>query len=142
MKERSTEASHRVFRAVIAQKLPSFLITRVPPEKVRQAPGLAGVRVAWLSRAHAPEAYDPSALAPLSLAVEQFVEGNRGRGVILLEDLDSLIAENGFRGTILFVEHVSELIVQRKAIFLVSANPARLPEKEMAILERNLRILT
>ncbi len=141
-KERRPELCYRVFKALAGQRVPSLLITHEPPERVRQEPGLAGVRVLGLSHTPGADVYSPTALGPLSRVVERFVGENHGRGVILLDGLESLIANNGFRNTILFVEHLNELILQCKAIFLLSVVPENLPERELAFLERNLKILS
>ena len=141
-KERRPDLSYRVFTALAAQNVPALLITRQPLERVRREPGLGGVRILGLGHKPGMDVYSPTALAPLSRAVERFVEENHGRGVLLLDGLETLVSGSGFRNTLLFVEHVNELVVQRRAIFLISVTPEGLPEKEMALLERNLRIIS
>lgn len=141
-KERRPDRSYRVFKALVAQKLPGLLITRQSPERVRQDPGLVASRVIGLGHAPGPDVYRPEDLASLSQVIGRFLGANRGRGVILLDGLESLIAENGFRSTVLFVEHVNELVLQHKAIFLLPVPPDKLTEREQALLERNVRILS
>ena len=141
-KERRPDLSYRVFTALATQNVPALLITRQPLERVRREPGLGGVRIVGLGHKPGMDVYSPTALAPLSRAIERFVEENHGRGVLLLDGLETLVSGSGFRSTLLFVEHVNELVVQRKAIFLISIAPEGLPEREMALLERNLKILS
>jgi hypothetical protein len=41
----------------------------------------------------------------------------------------------------MFVEHVNEFVMQRRAILLLPVSPDTLEEKELALLERNLKVL-
>lgn len=141
-KERRPDLSYRIFKGLAEQKVPSLWITRQPLDRLRQEPGLAGVQLIGLSHARGADLYSPTALVSLSRAIERFVEEHHGRGVILLDGLENLIASNDFRSALLFIERVNELVVQRKAIFLLSVAPESLPEKEMALVERDLNALS
>jgi hypothetical protein len=55
--------------------------------------------------------------------------------------LEYLIINNGFLQTLMFVEHVNEFVMQRRAMLLLPVSPDTLEEKELALLERNLRVL-
>jgi len=48
---------------------------------------------------------------------------------------------NGFLQTLMFVEHVNEFVMQRKAVVLIPVAPDALEEKELALLERNIEVL-
>lgn len=142
VKERHPDRSLRVLRALLARAVPSLLITRESPERIRQEAGLAGARILELSHAPGEGRRDPTALVALTRTVERFVQEHHGHGVILLDGLASLALENGPREAILFVERVHEAVLQSRAIFLVSLAPGDLGDREVALLERNLRVLS
>ena len=41
----------------------------------------------------------------------------------------------------MFVEHVNEFVMQRRAIVLLPVSPDTLEEKELALFERNVKVL-
>ncbi len=141
VKERHRELSVPIFRALAGQKIPSLLITARPRAQARDELGVAGVRILGLSYALGEDVHNPTALASLTRTIERFVADHQGRAVVLLDGFDELVANNGFRDTILFVERVNEAILQSKAIFLVSLPADALPDKESALLERSLKVL-
>src|SRR5436190_964175 len=56
-------------------------------------------------------------------------------------ELSYRLINNGFLQTLMFVEHVNEFVMQRRAIILLPVSPDTLEEKELALLERNLKVL-
>jgi tetratricopeptide (TPR) repeat protein len=141
VREVRRERSLSAFRALAGQKIPSLVLTGRPRDQVRREVGVGSARILGLSYTPGEDLHNPTALASLTRTIERFVEDNQGHGVILLDGLDDLVAGNGFRDTLLFVEHVNEAILQSHAILLVSVAPDALPEREAALLERSLRVL-
>ncbi len=140
VRERRPDLSLRMVRAFAARAVPGLIITRMPLDQVR-AEAIPGARVLELSHAPGEGHHDPTALVALTKQVERFVQQNHGHGVVLLDGLGPLVLDNGFRETILFIERVHEIVLQSHALFLVSAVPGGLAEREAALLERSLRVL-
>ncbi len=136
------DLGYRVLRTLAVRQVPSLVLTHQPAETLRATQGLGGTRVLELSHAPGEGHLSPTSLVLLTKVIERFVEENHGHAVILLDGLGALIAGNGFRDTVLFVERVHEVILQSQAIFLICVAPDDLSEREAAILERNLRVLT
>ena len=141
VKEKKPEVSYRLFEVLIEQKLPGLVVTRQYPERVRRERGLADVRIVWLSHTPGEDFHNPTAIGTLAKTLQKFIEDNNGEGVILLDGLEFLIINNGFLQTLMFVEHVNEFIMQHKAILLLPVSPETLEEKELALLERNIKVL-
>ncbi len=141
VKEKKPEVSYRLFEVLLEQKLPGLIITRQYPERIRREHGFAGTRIIWLSHTPGEDFQSPAALGAIAKVVEKFVEENNGEGVILLDGLEFLVVNNGFLQTLMFVEHVNEYVMQRHAILLLPVSPETLEEKELALLERNLKVL-
>jgi len=142
VKERRPDLSLRVLRALLARAVPGLLITPQTPDRVRKEAGLAGTRILELSHAPGEGRHDPTSLVGLTQAVEHFVRENHGHGVVLLDGLASLVLENGSREAILFIERVHETILQSRAVLLVSVAPGDLGDRDVALLERSLRVLS
>ena len=95
----------------------------------------------WLSHTPGEDFHNPTAIGTLAKVIQKFSEDNNGEGVVLLDGLEYLIINNGFLQTLMFVEHVNEFVMQRRAIILLPVSPDTLEEKELALLERNLKVL-
>ena len=141
VKEKKPEVSYRLFEVLMDQKLPGLVVTRQYPERVRRERGLTDARILWLSHTPGEDFHNPTAIGTLAKVLQKFVEDNNGEGVILLDGLEFLIINNGFLQTLMFVEHVNEFIMQHRAILLLPVSPETLEEKELALLERNIKVL-
>jgi len=141
VKEKKPEVSYRLFEVLMEQKRPGLVVTRQYPERVRRERGLTDVRILWLSHTPGEDFHNPTAIGTLAKVLQKFVEDNNGEGVILLDGLEFLIINNGFLQTLMFVEHVNEFIMQHRATLLLPVSPDTLEEKELALLERNIKVL-
>ncbi len=141
VRESRHERSYSLFRALASQKVPSLILTGRTRDVVRREVGLASARILGLSFSPGEDLHNPTALASLIRTIERFVYDNQGQGVILLDGLHDLVASNGFRETVLCIERIHEVILQSRAILIVSVAPEDLAEREAAILERSLRLL-
>jgi archaellum biogenesis ATPase FlaH len=141
IKEKKPEVSYRLLEMLLDQKLPALVVTRQYPERVRRERGLSDVKILWLSHTPGENFHNPTATASLAKVFQQFIEDNGGEGVILLDGLEFLIINNGFLQTLMFVEHVNEFIMQSRGVVLIPVSPETLEEKELALLERNLKVL-
>ena len=141
VKEKKPEVSYRLLEILLEQKIPGLVVTRQYPERVRRERGLSDVRVIWLSHTPGEDFHNPTAIGTLAKVLQKFIEDNNGEGVILLDGLEFLIINNGFLQTLMFVEHVNEFVMQQRAILLLPVSPDTLEEKELALLERNIKVL-
>ena len=136
------DLGYRVFRALLVRSVPGLLITARDADQVRREQGLGEVRIVELTTEPGGDRIPPSSLELLTGAIERFLADNRGRAAVLLDELSALVEANGFRDTALFLGRVNEDILPSQAIFLVSVARGELGEKEAAILERDLRVLS
>ncbi len=141
VKEKKPELSFRLFEMLLTQKIPSLCITRQYPDRVRRERGLTDVRIIWLSHTPGEDYHNPTAIGTLAKVIQKFIEDNNGEGAVLLDGLEYLIINNGFLQTLMFVEHVNEFVMQRRAIIILPVSPDTLEEKELALLERNMKVL-
>ncbi len=142
VKELRRDRSQSLFRALAGQKMPSLVLTGRSRDMVRREVGVSGARIIGLSFSNGEDLHDPTALPSLIRTVERFVYDHQGQGVILLEGLHDLVVNNGFREAALCLERIHEVILQSRAILLVSVAPGDLEDRESALLERSLRLLS
>ncbi len=141
VKEKKPELSFRLFELLLGQRTPGLCITRQYPERVRRERGLPDVRIIWLSHTPGEDFHNPTAIGTLAKVIQKFIEDNNGDGAVLLDGLEYLIINNGFLQTLMFVEHVNEFVMQHRAVIILPVSPDTLEEKELALLERNVKVL-
>jgi len=141
VEEKKPDLSYRLLRQLLSEPLPGLVITRQYPDRVRRERGLTDVKVVWLSHTPGEDNHNPTAIGTLAKTISRFIEENGGEAVVLLDGLEYLIVNNGFLQTLMFVEHVNEFVMQRKAVVVVPLSPGTLEEKELALLERNLEVV-
>jgi len=141
IKEKKPDLSYRLFEDLVQHRTPGVCITRQYPDRVRRERGLADVRIIWLSHTPGEDFQNPTAIGTLAKVISKFIEDNGGEGVVLLDGLEYLVINNGFLQTLMFVEHVNEFVMQKKAVLLMPVSPDTLEEKELALLERNIEVV-
>lgn len=141
MEEKKPDLAYRLFKELAAEGLPGLVITRQYPDRVRKETGLGQSEVLWLATGIGENRHDPTAIGTLAKTVSRFIEDHGGEAAILLDGLEYLTVKNGFLQTLMFVEHVNEFVMQRKAVVIIPVAREALEEKELALLERNLRVL-
>jgi len=140
VKEKKPDLSFKLFEMVLEGKVPGLCITRQHPERVKKERELKDVHILWLSHTPGENFHNPTAIGTLAKVICNFIE-EKGEAVILLDGLEYLIINNGFLQTLMFVEHVNEYVMQKKAIVIIPISPDALDEKELALLERNLEVI-
>jgi archaellum biogenesis ATPase FlaH len=73
--------------------------------------------------------------------IETFIDENARGCVILLDGVESIMNSIGFDKALLFVEHVNEYVIARRAIVLLTVDPECFKPSEFARLERTLNTL-
>ena len=129
----------RLLRLLERSRVPCLCVTRIgPPAAARVRIGLASSWVWWLSEQPGRDHHSAKAIAGLAKKIEEFVDEHEGRGAVLLDGLEYIIQNNGFDATLLFVEHLIEFIMTRRASFLLPVSPKALEGIQLARLERDL----
>ena len=141
VKEKKPDLGYRMFEAAVRNATPGLCITRQHPDRLRRERNLGEVRVIWLSHTPGEDFHNPTAIGTLAKVIQKFVEDQGGEGVVLLDGIEYLVINNGFLQTLMFVEHVNEFVMQRRAILIMPVSPATLEEKELALLERNIEVV-
>ena len=135
---KEAETSYLLFQAVVELGTPGLCITTMYPEKVRSQYRLASFPVWWISFVPGDQNYAPNAIGILAKMIEGFVDQNPAGCVVLLDGVESIMNNIGFDKDMLFVEHMNEYVMSRKAIVLFTVDPECFKLSEFARLERSL----
>ncbi len=131
--DRST--AFTAFRS-LATAVPGLCITATPPTYLTAAYDLSRTPILWLTRA----ASSARVLRPNDLSFEvlqtalRFMRGNPTT-VVLVDDVDYLVAYLGFRETISFVKSLADQASLSHATLMIRLDPAGLPPQELSVLK-------
>lgn len=137
------DVAYRLFTQLLPEYGSGFCISRRHPERLRPKFAGSDVRLGWLAEAPGDNHFSANAMALLAKTIQQYIQEHASSGLILLDGLEYVIIHNGFLPTLLaFVEHLNEFIMSTQAIVLIAFRPETLDPRELALLERNLRVLS
>ena len=141
VKGKQTETTYRLFQDFVERGTPGLCITRIHPEKVRSRYSLESVPVWWISYSPGERHYAPTAVSLLAKVIETFIDDHPNGCVVLLDGVESIMNGVGFDKDLLFVEHMNEYVMPRRAVVLVTVDPDCFKPSEFARLERFLESL-
>ncbi len=79
----------------------------------------------------------PSQLPKLYSVILDFLSGNSG-SIIVLEGLEYMISHNGFNSVLSFIQSLTESMVTKKGILILSLNPDALDPRELSLLKKDM----
>ena len=118
-----------------------LVITRTNPKRVREAHGLQGEQVRWLTdrEGSAEDTIAPS-LERIVYEIEAFM-ANHPRGAVLLDGIEYLVSNNSFEAVLKFVRRLLDLVSESHYVLLISLSSSTLKEQELKVLERELEVI-
>ena len=137
VKEDKPDLSFELFED-LAEDTDSLWITRIYPEKLTEKLKGGRPQLIWLSHTPGKGHCHPSALSSLSRIILSTLEKD---GTVLLDGLEYLSVHNGFNQALIFLERINEFTMQRQGVVVIPINPAAFNQRELALLERNIRVL-
>jgi predicted transcriptional regulator len=85
----------------------------------------------WLS-----EKQGENTLAPKLKNIENIIEDQPRRKIILMDRLDYLVSKHGFKKVLTFIQHLREIAVIANHVIILSIDPSVLKKKELRLLEK------
>jgi hypothetical protein len=79
-----------------------------------------------------------TAIGILAKVIESFIDDHPDGCVVLLDAVECIMNKVGFDKDLLFVDHMNEYVMPRKAIVIVPVDPECFGPSEFARLERSL----
>jgi predicted ATPase len=135
------DKSFRTYTELISEKKNGLIITRAHPEDLREQFKIQKTDFYWLTKSKTDiPAIDPSQIEKLRWVIKDFVTEHKDC-VVLLDGLEYLILQNNFENVLKFVELLKDDIALNDAVLLLPIDPATLDTKQMALLERYMRVI-
>lgn len=136
VKGRTAEAGYRYARWQAEEGLSVLCVSRLHPDRVRTRYGLGQVTRWWISTCPGDDNFDPTAIGTLASAIQGFIGVHLEGCLVLLDGLEYIGVNVGFDKTLLFLEHLNEFVMPRRATLLVPLSPECFEPVQMAMLER------
>lgn len=141
VEEASRDYSHGIFAYLVEDGMTGLGITRANPRGLRSRIGKGEAQIYWLTdhETKSEETISPS-LEKIMVVVEEFLSKN-DRCVVLIDDLQYLVSSNNFEGAVRFIRSLVDKMSEKKAMFLMSVDPASLNNQERSIIEREMNVI-
>ncbi len=128
---------YRVFEQVIRHNYRGMCITRSKPETLEIYRAHDDVDFRWLSTLPCANCVSPGDLSKLLAIIKEFLKGE-GRGIIIVDGIDSLIVHNDFTRVIKFLQSAKDAVSASNGILIISLNMNVLGDKERAMINNEL----
>ncbi len=135
------EKPHGAFRRLareLAAGAPGLCIARIRPQDARHRYGLGEVPGYWLSRTFGPDMLNPTNLGAIVELVRKHASQRPGLRVVV-DGIEYLYTQNDFGKVVKFVNVLTDVVAEHKAVLLLPIDPATLDPDRLAILTRDLR---
>lgn len=140
LREKRHEKALECISQLMEDGYSSLYITRRHPDHIERKRGRDGIKVIWLSTTLGRDYVDPHNLGSLTNLITGFIE-KVDKAAILLDGLEYLMINNDFSRVLKFIEFVNEIVMQKKALFIVSIDSRAFDSRELALLERNADVI-
>ncbi|MFQ6107145.1 MAG: DUF835 domain-containing protein [Thermoplasmata archaeon] len=120
----------------INQGIRGICITRIFPDIVRRKFGDEDIPVIWLSSTAKEECIRPRDLEKLALIIEKFIL--IGPSVVLLDGVDFLITNNGFKSVLRLIQILRDYVSVHNSILLITVPPGVIDENDLCLLEHEM----
>ena len=134
-KERRPDLGFRALAEAVRRGDVGLVITRLPPDVVREGFDLERTTILSLSSVIGQNAVPPTQPEMLERLVSRFLAGQT-RAVVALEGVEYLSTYVGFPRVLQILNRLRDLATQSGGVFIISADPAALDERDQASLER------
>ena len=111
------------------------MITRLPPAAVREGFDLEATTILSLSSVTGQNTVPPTQPEMLEKLVSRFLPGPK-KAVVAIEGVEYLATYVGFPRVLQVLNRLRDLVTQAGGVFIVSADPAALDERDQAVLDR------
>jgi hypothetical protein len=118
-----------------------LVLTRTPPQTVRERHGLAKTPIVWVGeQPPTPETQFAGDGEEVAYVVAKFLKESQD-GIVLLDSFEYLVHTGDFRRALKLVYHLKEIVVHTNARIVLTVNPGSLDPKELSILQKELEAL-
>jgi len=133
--------SINIFNHAIKSGRKALCITRQNPKRLRDRFNWKNIPIIWLTNNNLEKEHciDPTNLSRLSIEIVNFIKESKN-GIILLEGLEYLISQNSYQIILRFIQLINDKIMLSNSIIIVPMDPLILSERELHLLERDMKV--
>ena len=137
IQEKKTYLSYALIRRLSNEGMKCMIIGREPPERVQSVRFIRINEddVIWLTTLVGRRCVNPTHLGSVQNSLTKFIDSNR-RGIVLIDGLEYLIANNGFDAVLKFINRIEDMIITTGTTVVVSVDPRTLDAQHLALIER------
>jgi len=141
--ERKSEKAFEIFTDLVTHGLQGLCVSRIRPETVRERFGLRKTPIVWLTQnAEAGEkCISPTDMPRVHFVISDFLD-KAEESVILLEGIEYIITHNSFPSALKLIQLLNDRVMMHKSRLILPVDPVAVGEKELALLERDMRPLS
>lgn len=117
----------------------ALCLTGTNPREVRGTYRLKGVPMVWVTfeRYAKGRTIPPNKLDQLTTTISEFV--GKGKGVVFVDCLDSMVMANGFERVMSWLRDVGKIMIKNKSNLLVTIDPSSFSDRQLASIERKMK---
>jgi len=131
---------YNYFKGLLAER-PGLVISRNPPEIVRETLRLKETPILWLTKIERKGTVYPTNLPYLMQTLVDFMKKEEKPKVILLEGIEYLITENGFKNIFKFLATLKDYAIVTGSIVLIPIESKAYEDKDFHLLIREFRVI-
>lgn len=113
---------------------PGLIISRNPPNLVRERLGLDKTPVLWITKVEDRSAVHPTRLPYLLASILEFMKNGEENTVILFDCVEYLVIENGFEAIFKFFGTLKDYAYLNKSVIIAFIDKDALSSRERALL--------
>jgi len=133
--------SNEIFIDLVTHGISGLYITRQNPGQIREVYGLERTPIIWLTREKTEEkSIEPTDLLELSYTIKEFIK-KAGDSVILLDGLEYLIVQNGYKEILQFVQSLKDSISMSSSRLVIPLDPSTIDSQQLHLLMREMSLL-
>lgn len=140
LKEEAPVKSYDIFVDSVTHGGEGLLITRDFPEKVRTRYKLLKTPILWLTNVEKEYAVNPVELSKLYYELVSFLKKGKNT-IVLLSGLEYLVAQNGFKSVLKFLQLVRDQIAIYNSLLLLPLSPLTITKRDLKFIESELKVL-
>ncbi|HJX05068.1 MAG TPA: DUF835 domain-containing protein [Thermoplasmata archaeon] len=117
-----------------------LVVTREFPEVIRERYNIQVTPIIWLTESPGEMRIAPTSLAMLTDTIIRFMESNPN-SIVLLDGIEYVVTFNEFKKVLRTLDTLNETAWITKSRLLVAVHPHAFDEKDLALLERDRKVV-
>lgn len=134
------DPAYETFKVLLSERA-GLIISRKPPMEVKKILNLKETPTIWITKIPGRYNINPKNLEYLTEGIANFLERDTVKKVVLIEGIEYLIIENGFKKVIETLTFLKDQSIMTDSVIVVPIRTSAYSEKEISILFEEFKIL-